>query len=82
MPRQAIKKVRATASDVANDLKNHEIMCSERWKTCFNTLERLEESIEIINDRLNTGMLSLVGFLAATLVSVILAALSLWLSLT
>jgi len=42
MPRQAIKKVRATASDVASDLKNHEVMCSERWKTCFNTLERLE----------------------------------------
>ena len=41
---------RKTANDVAHDLKNHEIQCSERWTTAFKHFEKLDDDfMEEIN---------------------------------
>ena len=41
---------RKTAHDVAHDLKNHEIQCSERWTTAFKHFEKLDDDINGLNN--------------------------------
>lgn len=47
---------KATAQTVHQDLKIHEKMCDERWKTCFNQLSGLDEEMKRLRLWLITGL--------------------------
>lgn len=59
---------RQTITQVSEKLSNHEIECSERWKTAFNRFDDLDDRL----NRLEGILLSFCGatilFLATTLV--------------
>ena len=47
---------RKTANDVASDLRVHEKMCEERWKTIFNETSDLKHEIRSVNIQLKAGL--------------------------
>ena len=47
---------KATAQTVHLDLKIHEKMCDERWRTCFNQLNKLDKEIKHIKVWLIGGL--------------------------
>ena len=63
---------RATVSQVNSDLKEHLAQCHEQSKTVFSTLQELKQEIKSLNNKIDVAIYATTGFLAATLVSVIL----------
>jgi gas vesicle protein len=63
---------RATVSQVNSDLKEHLAQCHEQSKTVFSTLQELKQEIKALNNKIDVAIYATTGFLAATLVSVIL----------
>lgn len=55
---------RKTANDVAADLRVHEKMCEERWKTIYKKTDDLQESV-------NSTKLWLLGGLTTIIVSLV-----------
>ena len=51
---------RKTAHDVAHDLKNHEIQCSERWTTAFKHFEKLDDDINGLNNWIKSCLTTIV----------------------
>ena len=50
-----------TAATVHTELIRHETECAERWKTCFNQLEKLDKDIHFVRNLVlgGTGTLAL-----------------------
>ena len=63
---------RATVSQVNSDLKEHLAQCHEQSKTVFSTLQELKQEIKALNNKIDVAIYATTGFLAATLVSVVL----------
>jgi|TARA_R110000796_G_scaffold48269_1_gene115790 hypothetical protein len=66
---------KATAVTVAADLRQHEIQCSERWRTAFNEFSDIKEEISSINNTIKMttfGIFGFIGALAIALISVLL----------
>ena len=62
---------RKTANDVHSDLRVHEKMCEERWKTTFTRFDRIEEQLVRMEQRQMAGLGTLVVFLAGLVVAVV-----------
>ena len=45
-----------TVASVHTDLKSHEKMCEERWKTIFNETADLKDEIRSVNLQLKAGL--------------------------
>lgn len=45
-----------TVASVYTDLKSHEKMCEERWKTIFNETSDLKHEIRSVNIQLKAGL--------------------------
>lgn len=45
-----------TVASVHTDLKSHEKMCEERWKTIFNETADLKQEIRSVNLQLKAGL--------------------------
>jgi len=45
-----------TVASVHTDLKSHEKMCEERWKTIFNETADLKHEIKSVNLQLKAGL--------------------------
>lgn len=45
-----------TVASVHTDLKSHEKMCEERWKTIFNETADLKHDIRSVNLQLKAGL--------------------------
>ena len=45
-----------TVASVHTDLKSHEKMCEERWKTIFNETADLKHEIRSVNLQLKAGL--------------------------
>ena len=45
-----------TVASVHTDLKSHEKMCEERWKTIFNETADLKHEIRSVNIQLKAGL--------------------------
>ena len=45
-----------TVASVHTDLKSHEKMCEERWKTIFNETADLNHEIRSVNLQLKAGL--------------------------
>jgi len=67
------RPTRITAEFVNHNLELHEIQCAERWKTCFNHLEKLDNDIGSLNlwikGGLTTIVISLVGIFITNIIA-------------
>ena len=54
------------------EMAQHESQCEERWKTTFNRLMEIEESIRRIESKIMMGAGSLIVFLAGVIVTLLL----------
>ena len=63
---------RATVQQVNEGLKEHLAQCHEQSKTVFSTLQELKLEIKALNNKIDVAIYATTGFLAATLVSVVL----------
>lgn len=49
------------ANEVAAELAKHEAVCAERWKTCFNKFDDIEDQIT----RIETILITIAGTVIA-----------------
>lgn len=49
------------ANEVAAELAKHEAVCAERWKTCFNKFDDIEDQI----NRIETILITIAGTVIA-----------------
>ena len=59
---------RKTANDVHPDLRVHEKMCEERWKTIYKKTDALQGSIDYIKIWLIGGLTTIVASLVTLIV--------------
>lgn len=53
---------------IEQELVAHEVQCEERWKTTFNRLQQIEQTLKGLESRLIMGAGSLILFLAGVIV--------------
>lgn len=58
--------------EIEIEMSQHEAQCEERWKTTFNRLMDIEESIKRMESRLIMGAGSMILFLAGVIVSLLM----------
>jgi hypothetical protein len=63
---------RATVTQVNSDLKEHLAQCHEQSKTVFSTLQELKAEIKALNGKIDIAIYATTGFLATTLVAILL----------
>lgn len=56
------------------EMSTHEMQCEERWKTTFNRLEEIEETLGRMESRLLVGAGSMILFLAGVIASLLMGA--------
>nr|BAR28579.1 hypothetical protein [uncultured Mediterranean phage uvMED]BAR29156.1 hypothetical protein [uncultured Mediterranean phage uvMED]BAR29201.1 hypothetical protein [uncultured Mediterranean phage uvMED] len=59
---------RKTANDVHSDLRVHEKMCEERWRTIYKKTDDLQGSVDHIKIWLIGGLTTIVGSLITLIV--------------
>ena len=59
---------RKTANDVHSDLRVHEKMCEERWRTIYKKTDDLQGSVDYIKIWLIGGLTTIVGSLVTLIV--------------
>jgi phage shock protein A len=63
---------RATVQQVNEGLKEHLAQCHEQSKTVFATLQDLKQDIKALNSKIDVAIYATTGFLATTLVAILL----------
>jgi hypothetical protein len=58
--------------EIEVEMAQHEAQCEERWKTTFNRLTDIEESLKRIENRIMVGAGSLIVFLAGVIVTLLM----------
>ena len=58
-------------NDLEKGLFAHEVMCEERWKTCFQRLEDVETSLNRIETRMDRIGGTVIMFLAGVIVTLL-----------
>ena len=58
--------------EIEVEMAQHEAQCEERWKTTFNRLMEIEESIKRMENRLIVGAGSMILFLAGVIVTLLM----------
>ena len=59
---------RKTANDVHSDLRVHEKMCEERWKTIYRKTDDLQDSVNSMKGWLLAGLTTIVASLITIIV--------------
>ena len=59
---------RKTANDVHSDLRVHEKMCEERWKTIYRKTDDLQDSVNSMKGWLLAGLTTIVASLITIMV--------------
>ena len=57
---------------IESELQVHAIQCEERWKTTFNRLEDIDETLERIENRVVISAGGIIMFLAGLLATILL----------
>ena len=70
---QRLSMARQTIAEVSATLKEHLARCEEQHKTLFNTVEDLKNDINMLNKKMDTMLYALCGFLATTMVAVLIS---------
>jgi len=58
-------------NDLEKGLYAHEVMCEERWKTCFQRLEDVETSLNRVETRMTHIGGTVILFLAGVIVTLL-----------
>tara|TARA_B100000497_G_scaffold4985_1_gene5057 strand:+ start:233 stop:436 length:204 start_codon:yes stop_codon:yes gene_type:complete len=58
--------------DIEIEMAQHDSQCEERWKTTFNRLMEIEESLKRMENRLIMGAGSMILFLAGVIVTLLM----------
>jgi len=58
--------------DIELEMAQHDAQCEERWKTTFNRLMEIEESLKRMENRLIMGAGSMILFLAGVIVTLLM----------
>ena len=58
--------------EIEVEMAQHETQCEERWKTTFNRLMEIEDSIKRMESRLLVGAGSMILFLAGVIVTLLM----------
>ena len=58
--------------DIEIEMAQHDAQCEERWKTTFNRLMDIEDSIKSMESRLLVGAGSVILFLAGVIVTLLM----------
>ncbi len=58
--------------EIEVEMAQHEAQCEERWKTTFNRLTDIEDSLKRIENRIMVGAGSLIIFLAGVIVTLLM----------
>ena len=58
--------------EIEVEMAQHEVQCEERWKTTFNRLMEIEDSIKRMESRLLVGAGSMILFLAGVIVTLLM----------
>jgi hypothetical protein len=58
--------------EIEVEMAQHEAQCEERWKTTFNRLTDIEDSLKRIENRIMVGAGSLIVFLAGVIVTLLM----------
>lgn len=58
--------------DIEIEMAQHDAQCEERWKTTFNRLMDIEETIKRMENRLVMGAGSMILFLAGVIVTLLI----------
>lgn len=58
--------------EIEVEMAQHEAQCEERWKTTFNRLMDIEDSIKRMENRLIMGAGSMILFLAGVIVTLLM----------
>tara|TARA_R110000796_G_C14357157_1_gene412349 strand:- start:67 stop:267 length:201 start_codon:yes stop_codon:yes gene_type:complete len=59
---------RKTANDVHSDLRVHEKMCEERWKTIYRKTDDLQDSVNSMKGWLLAGLTTIVASLITIMI--------------
>ena len=62
----------ARVRDIEIEMAQHDAQCEERWKTTFNRLMDIEETIKRMENRLVMGAGSMILFLAGVIVTLLM----------
>jgi len=57
---------------IEKEMSTHEMQCEERWKTTFNRLMDIEDSLKRIENRIMVSAGSLIVFLAGVIVTLLM----------
>jgi hypothetical protein len=58
-------------NDLELEMARHEAQCEERWKTTFNRLDDIEDSLKRIENRIMVAGGSIIIFLAGVIVTLL-----------
>ena len=58
--------------EIEIEMAQHDAQCEERWKTTFNRLMDIEDSIKSMESRLLVGAGSMILFLAGVIVTLLM----------
>ena len=58
--------------EIEIEMAQHDAQCEERWKTTFNRLMDIEDSIKSMESRLLVGAGSVILFLAGVIVTLLM----------
>ena len=58
--------------EAINRIASHEAMCEERSKTIFNRLDRIDDSLDVINKRMFSLGVMLLGGMAGLIVTLLM----------
>ena len=64
--------IESRVREIEIEMSQHEAQCEERWKTTFNRLMDIEDSIKQMESRLIMGAGSMILFLAGVIVSLLM----------
>lgn len=55
--------------ELESEMRAHEVQCEERWKTTFNRLEEIDETLERIESKIVKAAGALIVFLGGLVVT-------------
>ena len=69
---ERVDNLDARVRDIEIEMAQHDAQCEERWKTTFNRLMDIEETIKRMENRLVMGAGSMILFLAGVIVTLLM----------
>jgi len=69
---ERVDNLDARVRDIEIEMAQHDAQCEERWKTTFNRLMDIEDTMKQMESRLLVGAGSMILFLAGVIVTLLM----------